>query len=192
METVRAFIAIDIGDEIRKKLEGFQRTLKKVTPPVRWVDPRNIHLTLAFLGELPLERITPLKTALDEAFHGLDPFVLEAAGSGFFGRPRRPSTLWAGITDCPPLMALQQRTVNALRVAELEFDHKPFSPHLTLGRIKAPGHAGTLLQILEQAKAERFGHTCIDAVELIQSELKPSGAEYSVLHRVPLSLPGNP
>jgi 2'-5' RNA ligase len=64
METVRAFIAVDLGDEIREKLDGLQRKLKKVHAHARWVKPRDMHLTLAFLGDLPVEKISPLKTAL--------------------------------------------------------------------------------------------------------------------------------
>ena len=186
METVRAFIAVDLGDEIREKLDGLQRKLKKVHAHARWVKPRDMHLTLAFLGDLPVEKISPLKTALDEAFKGQKPFDLKAAGTGFFGRPNRPRVIWAGIAECPPLMELQRRAVEALHAAEVEFDNKPFSPHLTLARIKTPNHTESLLGKLEKAKTADLGRTCIDAAELIQSDLRPGGAEYTVLHRVPL------
>ena len=189
METVRAFIAVDMGGEIQEKLDGLQRKLKKVHADVRWVKPRSMHLTLAFLGDLPVEKITPLKTALDEAFPGIKPFELEVAGSGFFGQPSHTRVIWAGISNCPALMELQRKTVEVLQIAEVEFDNKPFSPHLTLGRIKSPNHTASLLGKLEKAKTEEFGRTCIDSVELIQSKLKPHGAEYTTLHRVPLSLP---
>ena len=186
METVRAFIAVDIGDEIREKLDGLQRKLKKVHAHVRWVKPQSMHLTLAFLGDLSVEKIIPLKTALDEAFQGLESFELEVAGTGFFGRPNRPRVIWAGIADCPPLMKLQCKTVDALQVANVEFDNKPFSPHLTLGRIKAPNHTESLLGKLDKYRDEPLGQTRIDAVQLIQSELKPSGAEHTPLHRIVL------
>lgn len=189
METVRAFIAVDIGDEIREKLDGLQRRLKKVHADVRWVKPRSMHLTLAFLGDLPVDKITPLKTALDEAFQGLKPFELEVAGTGYFGRPKRPRVIWAGVCDCSPLIELQRNTVEALQIAEVVFDNKPFSPHLTLGRIKGANHTESLLGKLDKYKDEPLGRTCIDAAELIQSKLNPGGAEYTVLHRVPLCLP---
>ncbi len=186
MDTVRAFIAVDIGNEIREKLDGLQRKLKKTHANVRWVKSQNIHLTLAFLGDLPIEKLPPLKSALDGSLLGMEPFELEAAGTGFFGRPSRPRVVWAGIADCPPLMELQRRTVDALQASGIEFDDKPFSPHLTLGRIKAPNHTESLLTKLEKYKNEPLGKTRIDEVQLIQSQLKPHGAEYTVLHRVPL------
>ena len=186
METVRAFVAVDIGDGIRGKLNELQRKLRKTSANVRWVKPQNIHLTLAFLGDVPVQKLPPLKTALDENIHGLEPFELEAAGTGYFGRPNRPRALWAGIVDCPPLMELHRKTVGALQTAEIEFDDKPFSPHLTLGRIKAPTLTESLLAKLEKYKNEPLGRTCIDAAQVIQSQLKPRGAEYTVLHRTPL------
>ena len=154
---------------------------------MRWVKPQNIHLTLAFLGDLPIEKLPPLKSALDGSIPGMEPFELEAAGTGFFGRPSRPRVVWAGIADCPPLMQLQQRTVYALQRANIDFDAKPFSPHLTLGRVKAlDHHTESLLAKLEKYKDEPVGQAHIGAVQLIQSELKSGGAEYNVLHRVPL------
>jgi len=186
MDTVRAFIAVDIGDEIRGKLDELQRKLKKTPANVRWIKPQNIHLTLAFLGDVPAQTLPSLKAALDETVQGLGPFELEAAGTGFFGRPNRPRVLWAGMVDCPPLMELQNKIVGALQTSEIEFDNKPFSPHLTLGRIKAPNHTESLLAKLEKYKDELLGQTRIDAAQLIQSELKPHGAEYGVLHCTPL------
>jgi 2'-5' RNA ligase len=186
MENIRAFIAIDIGDEIREHLDQLQRKLKKVHANVRWVKPRNIHLTLAFLGNLPAEKVPALQDELDRVLRNVKPFDIKAEGTGFFGRPRHPRVIWAGILDCPALMKLQQKTVEALQAAEIEFDSKPFSPHLTLGRVKAPNHTESLLGKLDKYKDYELGQTRIETVEIIQSELLPHGAEYSVLHRVAL------
>lgn len=186
MEPVRAFIAVDIGDGIRGKLNELQQRLKRIHANVRWVKPQNIHLTLAFLGDIPIQKLSPLKTALDANIHGLGPFELEAAGTGYFGRPNRPRVLWAGVVNWPPLLELQSKIVGALQVAEIEFDDKPFSPHLTLGRIKMPTHTESLLAKLGKYKNEPLGRNRIDAVQLIQSQLKPRGAEYTVLHHTPL------
>ncbi|VGO22731.1 RNA 2',3'-cyclic phosphodiesterase [Pontiella sulfatireligans] len=186
METIRAFIAIDIGEAIRAKLDELQQKLKKAHADVRWVKPDSMHLTLAFLGQLPLDKIHPLEAALDTSVQRI--FDLEVAGTGFFGKSSRPRVLWAGITDSPPLMELQHRTVEVLQTAEVEFDSKPFSPHLTLGRIKTPGHTESLLSKLEHYKDAPFGRTRIEAVELIHSKPIPHGVEYAVLHRTALGV----
>lgn len=187
METVRAFIAVDIGDEIRGKLDELQRKLKKVHADVRWVKPRRIHLTLAFLGNVAVEKLDPLKSTLDHSCQGLGAFEVEVAGTGTFGHPKHPRVVWTGIADCPPLLNLQRKVVDALLRAEVEFDNKPFAPHLTLGRVKSyDKHIESLLGKLEKVKGTSFGKVRVSEVELIKSELTPHGSEYEILHRVNL------
>lgn len=183
METIRAFIAVDVGAEIRAALDALQRKLKKTHATVRWVKPRNMHLTLAFLGHLAPEKIEPLGRALDGALRGQAPFELVAAGTGTFGKPSHPRVVWAGIHECPALLQLQTGVLAALRDAGVDYDDKPFSPHLTLGRVKGPEHTESLLQKVGNFKDCELGRTPVDAVELIQSLLTPHGAEYAVLHR---------
>lgn len=188
METVRAFIAVDIGDEIRSKLDELQRKLKKVHSNVRWTKPKDIHLTLAFLGDVPVEKINPLTAALDQACRGTAGFALEAAGTGTFGRPGHPRVVWAGIAACPPLMQLQQKIVEGLAHAGIAFDPKPFSPHLTLGRVKGiDRHTDSLLEKIKKYADTPMGNARIDHIELIRSDLTPRGAEYTVLHKVTLT-----
>lgn len=187
METMRVFIAIDIGDEIRAKLDDLQRKLKKVHANVRWVKPRGIHLTLVFLGDVPSDRIDVLKTALGQACQGQAAFDLEAVGTGTFGKPRSPRVVWVGTTDCPPLTTLQKKIAHGLHDTGFEFDNKPFSPHLTLGRVKGlDRHTSPLLERIEKYENAPLGQTHVDGIELIQSVLTPHGAEYTVLHRVAL------
>lgn len=187
METIRAFIAIDIGDGIRQRLDELQRKLKKTHAQVRWVKPANMHLTLAFLGEIDSERIAPLETALVDVLRRTESFELKVEGTGFFGKPSRPRVIWAGIAECPPLLDAHKRTVQAVEAAGIELDGKPFSPHLTLGRVKGQGHTESLMQKVETYKAVELGQTSVQSVELIQSTLTPRGAEYKTFKRVPLS-----
>ncbi|VGO11526.1 RNA 2',3'-cyclic phosphodiesterase [Pontiella desulfatans] len=187
METIRAFIAVDIGNEIRGRLDELQRKLKKTHADVRWVKPNNIHLTLAFLGDLPVEKIQPLCKALDSHVQGTGALGLHAVGTGYFGKPNHPRVVWAGIAVCPPLLELHRNTLETLRMAGIGFDNKPFSPHLTLGRVKGPEHTGSLLQMVEKYSDIELGKTSIESAELIQSRLTPHGAEYSVLHRTGIS-----
>jgi len=187
METVRAFIAVDIGDDIRGRLDELQRKLKKVHAGVRWVKPRSMHLTLVFMGDVPREQIDSIKQVLDRACDGRPPLDLAAAGTGFFGKATSPRVIWAGIAECPALVKLQHRIAEGLLDAGIAFDDKPFSPHLTLGRVKAiDQHTGSLLQKLEKYRDVDLGEARIDHVELIQSTLTPHGAEYTTLHRVAL------
>jgi 2'-5' RNA ligase len=147
----------------------------------------NIHLTLAFLGNVPIDHIRPLEAAMDQALQRLESFNLKAAGTGTFGKPKHPSIIWAGLEESPPLVALCEKTGSALHAARVEFDARPFSPHLTIGRVKSPKHITALLDVLALEKDFEFGNALITEVLLIKSVLKPSGAEYTVLHRTVLS-----
>lgn len=187
METIRAFIAVDIGDEIRNTLEALQRTLKKIHSNVRWTSSKNMHLTLAFLGDVPIAELDRVTSVIDRACRGAEAFELNAIGVGTFGKPRHPRVLWAGIAACPPLTALQQRIGEALLAAEIAYDRKPFSPHLTLGRVKSiDRHTQPLLGKLEKCADMAFGGVLVSGVELIKSELMPHGVKYAVLHRMAL------
>lgn len=92
MKSIRAFIAIDIGSEIRARLAELQQKLIQADVYIRWVKPRNMHLTLAFLGNVPAEAFQSLENARYENLQGLEPFQLTAHGTGVFGR-RSPSVI---------------------------------------------------------------------------------------------------
>ena len=187
METLRTFIAVDIGDDIRAKLDELQRKLKKVHSDVRWSHPKAMHLTLVFLGDVPTADLNRLTSVIERACRDVEAFELKVHGTGTFGRPGHPRVIWAGIADCPPLMALQQRIGEALLAANIVFDRKAFSPHLTLGRVKSVDpHTSSLLDKLEKHGETAFGSIRVSAVELLKSELTPHGAEYAALHRIAL------
>jgi 2'-5' RNA ligase len=187
MEPARVFIAVDIGDEIRGRLDALQHTLKKGHSNVRWTQPKNMHLTLAFLGDVPIAELDRVTSGIDRACRDAKAFELKANGIGTFGKTRHPRVIWAGLAACPALTALQLQVGEALLAAEIAFDQKPFSPHLTLGRIKSvDSHTPSLLGKLEVSADMPFGSGLVSGVELMKSELTPRGAEYTVLHRVEL------
>lgn len=187
MDTIRVFIAVDVGDEIRSKLDELQRKLKKVHADVRWVKPRNIHLTLVFLGDVPVDKIETIEHALNRACSEQPAFDLASRGTGFFGRRSHPRVIWAGVVDCPPLLELQRRTAEQLHTLGIVPDSKPFSPHLTLGRVKGiDQHTVPLMEKVDRYQETELGSTHIDRVELIQSKLTPRGAEYELLHQTEL------
>lgn len=186
MESVRAFVSIDMESEIRARLGKLQKKLKTANADIRWVKPENMHLTLAFLGNIPVSTLLPLEIALQETLQSQEPFTLTIQGTGVFGRRSRPSVVWAGVQENSALMELQQKVATALGRAEIPFDNKRFRPHLTLGRFKSLNHLDDLFQILEKEKDSRFGTFTVDSVQMIKSELKPGGAEYTVLNKTAL------
>ncbi len=191
MKTIPAFAAIQPSGSIRIALGNLQQRLERTGANIRWVPPENIHLTLAFLGELPEEKIEPLVVALDAGVREKT-FKLSVAGTGTFGKPHYPRVLWAGVKPCPELARLQEQTTAALRAVGVEFDEKPFSPHLTLGRFKSPRNIIILREQLETEQGIDLGSAPVHALQLIQSKLSPDGAKYRILHRFPLLKPLKP
>ena len=126
----RLFIAIDLPAALKESLAGLTREL----PAARWVGRGEIHLTLRFIGEVEEERGAAIKSAL--ASLGFASFPLTMQGVGHFPPAGRPRVLWVGLERCDPLMQLQREIELALLDAGIPPDQRPFSPHLTLARLK--------------------------------------------------------
>lgn len=187
MEPIRAFIAIDIGSDIRARLNELQQKLKLTAADIRWVKPEKMHLTLVFLGQVSLKEVQLLEKALGENLQSLKPFALGIQGTGVFGRRSRPNVVWAGTAVCPPLMELQKKVVAAVKAAHIDYHERTYRPHLTIGRFKSLNQLEPLFQTLEKEQEKDFGSLEVRSIQIIRSELKPSGAEYTVLHRLDLT-----
>ena len=182
-DVIRSFIAIEISDQVREGLKALQQDLKKVGARVGWVAPENIHLTLVFLGDIFRSQVGPLAVALDGVAAQTVPFRYEVAGSGFFGSPRSPRVIWVGVNEQGNMVAgLQARVSDAVRELGLKTEDRPFHPHLTLGRIRAPSRVDELTSLLASAKSTTFGLVEVHRLRLMQSHLEHQGVRYSVLH----------
>ena len=179
---IRAFIAVEINDTIRAGLADVQGVLGEANGHVSWVQPQNIHCTLVFLGDIFAGMVDSIAAALEKAAAGCKPFAVEIAGLGFFGSPRSPRIIWSGIASpgvagtVTPLVKLQ----NGLVAAGLKPDQKPFSPHLTIGRVRSNRNAAGLVRALEENKNKSFGKLVVRRVVLMKSVLSSRGPEYSV------------
>ncbi len=183
MNTIRTFIALDIGDDIRRGLAEAQKRLKTIGARVSWVAPDKMHLTLLFLGDTLEEQVPRLSAILDGETGKSPPFTLNVAGAGWFGSERSPRVLWAGIPDPPePLMTLQQRIREEVSRLEYPLEIRPFTPHLTLGRVRGRRNATALTSALSSYKNSAFGQVTIDRLILFKSVLEPQGSRYEVLH----------
>jgi len=151
-------------------------------PGIRWQDDDQLHLTLAFLGDVDRRAEQDLADAL--AAVESPPFELAVRGVGHFERKGRPSALWAGIGPSEPLDRLQRRVVAACRRAGLEPDRKAFRPHVTLARLgRSSPPAGRWLAAHGTLAA---GPWEVDEFALYESRLTPAGAQYEPLARFSL------
>lgn len=177
----------------QRHLAGVIRQVAALLPSVRWVDPAGIHLTLAFLGELSDGEVAGVIHAAETAAQQAPPFSYRFSQIGSFGSSRQPRVIWLGIDE--PTGALQQlhRILNReLTRRNFEVDQRPFSPHLTLARLKAPlpPDEQQQLQALlnnEHSKIKPSSSYPVQAVSVMKSELLRTGALYTCLRECPLS-----
>lgn len=199
---VRAFIAIELDRPLLQSLIQVQRKLQAEPAGrwVRWVAPEGIHLTLKFLGPVDRRRIPDLQAVLAAATAGLAPFELVARGLGGFPNTNRPNNVWVGVAGAVETAAqLAERLEEGCARLGLAREERGFSPHLTLGRVKRDARPADRVQVGEMIRRRgglepaEVGRLRVDRVYLMQSDLRPAGAIYSVLGSARLdAIPGSP
>ncbi len=190
--TIRTFIAVDISPDIRSIIQKRIKPLIKAYPNVKWVDDRLFHITLKFLGNVPLTEIHLVVEAVRRAALKKKAFDLVLDGIGAFPTLNDPSSFWVAIQD-----GMEELSELALLVEEelvpLNFpqERRPFSPHLTIGRLrpskkKDMSFVGIESLIADKIKDTWFGCCSIDEVVVYSSELHPDGPDYEPLGTAPL------
>ncbi len=188
----RTFIALEMNEALQRHLAGAIRQVAQVLPRVRWVDPCGTHLTLAFLGELDDARLELAIEAADIAAGQVRPFTYRLTRLGIFGSPRQPRVVWMGIEErSGSLMRLHRALQQELERHGFETEKRPFSPHLTLARIKTPLAPEDLQRLQDILAGKRCGivssdEYTVEYVNVMKSELLRSGAQYTCLQACPL------
>ena len=184
LETVRLFVALQIPPAVRENLGEFLATLRAISSQPRWVRTENLHITLKFIGEVQAVKLGDIRAALS-AVHSDRAVTLDFRGVGFFPDGKRPRVFWAGIQASANLARLAGDIDRALEQLGVPPEKRPFSPHLTLARFEPPRLPENLrAAILENTKRE-FGPVVSKEFHLIESKLKPGGAEYTTLETFP-------
>ena len=191
MEQVRSFIAIELPDEVKAGLVQLEAQLKlSKIPLVKWVDPYSIHLTLKFLGNIAVDRISEITEVMKEAARGLSPLHLEVKGLGVFPNLKRVQVVWVGVGgEVDKLSQLQQRIESGLVPLGFTAESRPFTPHLTLARLRdraLPDERQRLAQFIAATKFESVYTIKVDAINLMRSQLTREGAIYSRLSAIEL------
>lgn len=184
-ERIRAFIAVQLGQELERALLQVARRLDHVLGRrlrVKWVRSGQIHVTLQFLGDVDTGILPKLADGLRGAFRDLKPFSVRIGGLGAFPSPVRPRVIWAGSKEGGDLL----RTLNRLTLAVTEplgfpREERPFSPHVTLGRVKEGGRLPDITAELRAESGGDVGECQIDRVHLVRSELRPDGPVYTTV-----------
>ncbi|MBM3154016.1 MAG: RNA 2',3'-cyclic phosphodiesterase [Chloroflexi bacterium] len=191
MEQIRSFIAIELSNEVRSSLRKLQDELKSPGDTfVKWVAPEVIHLTLKFLGNISQQRMERIVRVMGQAVQGMTPFRLVLSEVGAFPNLRQPRVLWVGTSgEVEKLLTMQQRIDNGLVPLGFARESRPFTPHLTLARLREgalPGDKRSFGEMVTRKSPKIDCEVEVNSVNLMRSQLLPSGAVYSRLGEVKL------
>jgi 2'-5' RNA ligase len=191
MTPLRTFIALDIPPRllqaIRPKMDVLREKLGNSA--VRWVAVNNLHLTLKFLGDVAPSNLESLKLMLQTETESRPGFDIALNGLGSFPNSKRPRVLFVGIQAPAELEALQRGIESAAAKLGYESEERPFSPHLTIGRVRdgiAQSELQSIRKLLDEIKIDSPGPARVDSVHLYKSDLKPGGSVYTKLFSAPL------
>lgn len=179
---MRAFIAIDLPEEIHAALSRLQAEFRAVSPDARWT--RGIHLTLKFLGEISDDKARVVTETLSDCAP-IPRFSVEVRGFGFFPDARHPNVFWAGVKTPPGLLELAEAVEGAMDKLGFGREQRAYSPHLTLARFKMPRPQPALKALVEQLSEKSLGQFEVSEFFLFESRLHPHGAEYRKVARFP-------
>ena len=181
---IRAFVAIEIPEDVRTALGEAQLRLKQAQPRVKvsWAKIGNLHLTVQFLGSIEESAVPRISQSLATAVAASPAFDVPVAGVGAFPDTSRPRVLWIGCPDpSGQLRALATAVQAALRTCGFQPEPLPWVAHFTLGRIRSPQPAPALTRALDSLTKEAFGTLRVAEIHLFQSQLHPDGSVYTKL-----------
>jgi 2'-5' RNA ligase len=183
---IRAFVAVVLDEGVRSAVAATIERLRPLGSAVAWVPPRNLHVTLHFLGDQSEERLAEAEAALVDAAAGSAPLDVTFHGIGAFPGLERPRILWVGLAHgALEVRRLQARVTDALAVRGFGKEERAWHPHLTIGRVHDERRwrretGPPLRSALAQAATTTFGTQRVAEVALMRSELSPAGARYTV------------
>jgi 2'-5' RNA ligase len=188
--SIRTFIAVPLPEELKRAIHNFGQGLVEKGLRIRLVRPEGIHCTLRFLGDVEEEKVKDIGTAMERAIKGVIPTKLYASGIGVFPHASRPRVIWVGVKgELKQVERLFLNLQNELEGLGFEREKRGFSPHLTIGRWKAPLNSfekKTLKETLKEHGEWNGGEFDLKEVVLYKSQLHPSGARYTPLSRIPI------
>ena len=184
-DAVRAFLAFEIPPVFRSRLAEIQKEWRRELPRTRWTRPGGWHLTLKFLGDVDPRTLDALTAELAPKLGILPSVVVRLRGTGFFPSPNRPRVAWVG-GSATGADAVVQAVEDAAHAVGFERERRPWAIHLTQARLKDRWPKPAVDRFLDRGGELDFEpFDCREAV-LFKSDLRPDGAVYTALERMPL------
>jgi len=179
---MRAFLGVGLPAGTREAIVSATAIFRGLHAPVAWTAPKNLHITLNFLGEILPERVALLQQSMRVVAAGIGPFSLAAAGGGAFPGTRNPRIFWVGFLEPLELVRqLQQNMGDALSGAGFSREDRPFHPHITVGRTRGALPPAWGERFVQSLSGMGFGVVPVSSFTLYESRLGPGGAVYAPL-----------
>lgn len=184
---MRAFIAVPVPGPLQEKIAAVQTKLASADAKITFVEPKVLHFCLKFLGEVPDSDIQKLKDILERVANQTRAFDLRVAGVGAFPSKDYVRAIWLGCREgSQELTGLAADLETRCQQAGFRPEARPFTPHLTLGRVKFVRDKEALARSLEGLATVDIGVMRVDSIKLIKSTLAPTGPIYEELHSAAL------
>jgi 2'-5' RNA ligase len=180
-EKIRSFIAFDLSnDSVVNRIATAQKMIMQTNADVKLVEPKNIHVTVRFLGDIAPDMVEKVYAAMRNI--KFTPFNIQLTGLGVFPTINYPRVVWAGITDgADQLKRIWEQLEPQLH--DLGFAPEPegFTPHLTIARVRSGANKQRLVDLVERQEGYDFGNIRGDCLKLKKSQLSPKGPAYTTL-----------
>lgn len=184
---MRLFFAIELGEEVLDLVEEITLPLRAAAPELAWVARDKRHLTLKFLGNVEESDVSKLTAAADRAAARHAPLAMTVREVGAFPNFRRARVVWMGVEHDARLELLHHDLELACEHEGFEVEGRPFRPHITLARVRAPLSVDRLRALARAARSVRAqGTVRVEWITLFESTLASSGARYRRVHAAPL------
>ncbi len=184
-EQVRSFISIDLEDrQILSRIASILSSLQSLGGDLKPVERENIHLTLKFLGNVPGPRLGEVKSSLQQVIFSA--FTAEIKGAGAFPNLNHMNVVWVGVNEgWSQVEQIYEQVEKLLSGLGFRREHRPFSPHITIARVRSGRKRDEVARFLQRLTEESFGTITVDKIRLKQSILSSSGPKYSTLLEIP-------
>ena len=180
-DPIRTFIAVPLPETLKREVDKLIVSLRPLADGITWVRAGNLHFTLRFLGDIPANSVATLNDSIEQSLHRLTPFSIRLAGLGCFPNMRRPRVIWLdAVGEIEAMTRLASEIEAACLRAGFGPSDKPFSAHLTIGRVKIPRGLEQLMAKMQSIKAE-FEPFVVDRIIIYKSDLSPRGPTYTAL-----------
>lgn len=183
---MRAFIAFDLPDRIKSEIQSISQTLRQLNlnKSIKWVEPKNLHVTLKFLGDTEPKKIDSLTEKIKKQLHPITPFRVSFSKIGAFPNQNKPNVIWVDLFPKDRLSMIYNTIEEICISAGFKADQKPFKTHITIARLKRSTRSAHVQQIskwIRNTPPVPSTEFLITGISIYQSNLTPNGPLYTRL-----------